>query len=112
MRIYRRAEFLKLPPGTMYHIGGEWFFEKLAIKDESTDYNDWFCVELGSVDSNGTQQWIARMEDMLKSGMSFPMDTAVSRDGCFDDSAIFLVYEREDLVTLRAYVDAALGVVG
>lgn len=109
MRIYRRAEFLALPPGTIYAKGKPWFFESLSIKGD-TWTNDWLQLSPMWIEAHDDGEQVERLNAMLEEGASFPMQESYGRDGCFDDEEIFLVPEKADLEKLRAIVDAALAV--
>lgn len=108
MRLYQRAEFLKLPEGTIFNKGVQWNFGCLSVKGESTNYNDFYCCDLDWVDGNNSEECFDRLDSMLKDGASFPAQDSGCRDGLFDDDAIFLVWERADLEKLRGYVDDAI----
>lgn len=109
MRIYRRAEFLALPSGTIYSKGKRWYFNHIEIKGETLT-NDWLSISPMWIEAyDDGEQW-ERLEAMLEKGASYPMQEDFGRDGCFDDEEIFLVPEKADLEKLRAMVDAALTV--
>jgi hypothetical protein len=109
MRIYRRKEFLALPPGTIYAKGSRWHFDGLNVK-AATLGDDWVQLSPMWIEAHdGGEQW-ARLEEMLDGNASYPMTDNYGRDGCFDQDAIFLVPERADLERLREMIDAALAV--
>ena len=107
MRVVSRADFLKLPPGTIYAKGKPWYFENISIKADSLP-NDFVCLGLAWVDAHDSGEASYRLEEMLKAGASYPLDKVYGRDGCFDDDDIFLVYERDDLAWIRDQIDAAM----
>jgi hypothetical protein len=49
-----------------------------------------------------------RLDEMLERGASFPMEDAVSRDGLHEEDALFLVFEKDDLLKLRDMIDKAI----
>lgn len=107
MKIYRRKEFLDLPEGTIYAKGKRWYFDGLRIKGESYP-NDWRYLDPMWIDAQDSGEAFERLEEMLETGASYPMEEATSRDGLFDGEDIFLVAERADLEKLRAMIDTAL----
>lgn len=110
MRIYRRSEFLKLPPATIYAQGGRWFFNHISVKADTLDSGDWVYLSPMWIErENDADQW-DKLESMLDDGASVPMATSYGRDGGFDDEALFLVPERADLERLRDMIDAAIAV--
>lgn len=110
MKIYTRAEFLKLPEGTIFAKGKPWFFDTLSVKGETCPY-DFLCRELVNIESSGSDQRVDRLDEMLEAGASYPIEDAYGRDGCFDDDDLFLVYEKADLEELRNVINVALEVV-
>ena len=109
MRIYRRAAFLKLPPGTIYAKGMPWVFDGIEVKGDTIG-DDWSCLSLIWIESNDDADHWAKLDDMLERGDSVPMQSSYSRDGCFDKDALFLVAERDDLLKMRDMIDAAIAV--
>lgn len=107
MKIFNRTEFLQLPTGVLYRIQRthESSFEEIEIKGDNCGTNDFACMQFGySRDSDETDMW-------LDSNISRPIKTDYyGRDGCFDDDALFLVYETWDLEQLRVVIDHALTV--
>lgn len=110
MRVVDRATFLALPPGTIYCKGVRWAFEGLNVKQETAGSNDWYALDPAWVDGHDSGECIDRLEEMLAKGASYPMQDSACRDGLFDADAVFLIFERADLLTLRAWIDAALTV--
>ena len=110
MRVYRRAEFLKLPEGTLFAKGKPWYWGELSVKGE-TWTNDFLAlglewIEAGNGDIGDTSEMFDRM---LAEGVSAPMQNSGGRDGCFDDADLFLVYELDDLRQLAAHINTAIG---
>lgn len=114
MRMLNRSDFMKLPPGTFYLKGEPWAFRQLAIKQETLPphspdaIGDWYYIEPSWIDADSSEQAINRLEEMLVKGSSYPLDTSIGRDGYFEERDIFLVFEKPDLLALRAFVDAAI----
>lgn len=107
MRVYKRKEFLVLPKNTIYAKGIPWMFSDLAIKGASLE-NDWYALIPTWIEAHDSDEAFDRLQQMLNQGASFPMEDAEGRDGYFDDAAIFLVFEHDDLLKLRGFIDAAL----
>jgi hypothetical protein len=111
MRLYRREEFLKLPPGVFYAKAAErWVFQDLCVKGDTVAGVDWRYRTLSGIDSSSTEQMLDRYEAMEQTGAAFPMAEGDVRDGMFDAGDLFLVLDRDDLATLRGLVDAAMEV--
>lgn len=116
MRIYRRAAFLDLPAGVIFAKGKQWYFGNLAQKHETIisssgtpidfNYLDLESIEMG-VDSG---EYFDRLNLMLEAGESYPLEDDLSRDGCFDDEDLFLVYEAADLQRLTSIIGSARSV--
>lgn len=109
MRVVDRKTFLTLPRGTIYAKGSRWAFEDLCIKgDTMSAGNDWSSLCPAWVAAHDSGEAFARLEQMLETGASYPMEESYCRDGCYEDDAIFLIFERADLIKLRGFVDAAI----
>jgi len=110
MRIYRRAEFLKLPEGTFFCKGEPWVFGPLSVKGETVTFDggrDFFYQHFDWVDGDDAGECFDRLERMLAHGEAYPMINGITRDGGFNDAALFLVYEKADLLRIREMIDAA-----
>lgn len=107
MRVVNRMTFLTLPAGTIYCKGVEWAFDSLSIKGDSLA-NDWFYLDLSWPSAFDTGEALGHLGRSLESGSSFACEDAETRDGGYDEDAVFLIYEKDDLLTLRKYIDAAL----
>lgn len=107
MKLYRRAEFLKLPSGTLYCTGPEFAFGCIEVKADSLGV-DWVSLHLNNIEANDSGECFARLEEMLEAGASYPLNESFGRDGMFDDDVVFLVFEAPDLISLRSYIDDAL----
>lgn len=107
MRVVDRKTFLKLPAGTIYCKGEPWVFGSICIKDDSLE-NDWIYLDPSWPSANDPGEACGLMQASLDTGSSFPGEDAFGRDGCFNDDAVFLIYEPADLLALRSRVDAAL----
>jgi hypothetical protein len=113
MRLLTRTEFLQLPAGVIYFKGKEWYFEGLAVKEESVEHSfpdssgDWFYVDPAWIEAHDSGEAFERL-DAMKAGASYPMQETMCRDGLFERDDIFLVPERDDLLKLREWIDRAI----
>lgn len=108
MRVVDRKTFLELPEGTVYCKGEEWSFDGLTFKFETCGTNDWWSMDPAWVDGKDPIECVDRLEEMKNDGASYPMQISIGRDGCFDKDAMFLVFEREDLLKLRDLIDKGI----
>lgn len=108
MKIYSRAAFMELPPGTIFAKGVPWTWEGLAEKHDTLKRDDgsnldFIYTPLVDIEDGGDSgERAARCQEMLETGVSYPLNDTAGRDGCFDDEEVFLVYEKEDLAILAA----------
>lgn len=107
MRVVDRKAFLALPAGTMYCKGVQWAFDSLCIKGDSLT-NDWIYLDPAWPSAHDTGEAVNFLVDSLEEGESFPCEDAYGRDGCFDEDAVFLIFEHDDLWILRGYIDTAI----
>lgn len=107
MRVVDRKTFLTLPAGTIYCKGVRWAFEGLCIKDDSLG-NDWIYLDPAWPSAHDSGEAVDLLEGSLETGSSFPCEDDMGRDGCFTEDAVFLIFEKDDLMSLRDHVNAAL----
>ncbi len=101
MRIVNRTEFLEMPPGTLYYKHQS-YDNDLCIKND-TWTSDWIYTELTEWDSNDSgQQWDREVEMENDSSVSYPVGLATARDGLFDETETFVVYDNNDVQALIA----------
>lgn len=102
MRIVKRAEFLLLPPGTVYSRYQPQIVTGFEIKGASIEDYDWFYRDiLRCVRGDSTTQPYADME----AGKSLPICLDIEqRDGSFKKDEMFLIYEHPDLFDLVAEI--------
>lgn len=110
LKVINRTEFLKEPKGTFYCKGKEWYFDNLYIKGdtiepEDTFPGDWYHFDFCSPNSNSIFQ---HYEAALEFKISYEPQEIESRDGLFDLDDLFIVFEKEDLLQLKVYIDTAL----
>lgn len=118
MKIVNRSEFLALPQGTFYakvsrERGAVGLYGDLEVKGETWS-NDWWATQVVAIDT-GDQRGrdvldclIEREDEMRETGASYPINSAAGRDGSFDADQLFLVFETDDLVQLRGWIDQAI----
>lgn len=103
---------MDLPEGTLYCKGKEWFFEHMCIKGKSIKWGDgigdWYEMDPCWVDGNNSGECFSRLQEMLDKKASYPMQNCECRDGCFDPDDLFLVFEKDDLVILKNYIEEAI----
>lgn len=59
--------------------------------------------------SEDTGDMLSRFNDMAENGASYPLEDSYGREGRFDDSDIFLVYEPADIREMIAVFQEAAG---
>lgn len=102
MKIVNREAFLALPPNTVYSKYEPCAFEGLAIKLESTDFNDFYTTMNfnGAVDAHNGGEKFEFLHRSEHEGSSVPMEfDSYIRDGCYDDG-LFAVWEPRDIQAL------------
>lgn len=107
MRVVDRKTFMALPAGTAFQKGKPWVWGGLCFKSEQID-GDWLYLQTDSIDANDSGEMFARLDEMLAAGARFPIETASTRDGCFGDDDLFLIYEAADLMHLSALIETAI----
>lgn len=98
-----------MPEVTLYAKGKPWAFGGIMVKAQSL-VTDWVCLDPAMVQAKDLREMDQRLTDMLENGASYPIADAFGRDGMFDKDDIFLVFEKDDLLKLREYIDMALSV--
>lgn len=98
MKVLNRKEFLELPPGTLYSRYNDGIISGLELKG-STCYDgnkafDWFFLDLiGNIAANDTSEYLEKSESK-----EFDLDfELVERDGCFEETDQFAVYDQTEL---------------
>jgi len=108
MIIVNRKEFLELPTYTFYRKYTERFaFEAICVKGDSLE-NDWYYYSLGEIDSYDSGDYGNKLDDMMEGRLkSCPVSRALSRDGCFQNNACFMIFEQDDLMNLKLLIEQA-----
>lgn len=107
MRIIDRKAFLALPAGTIYCKGVRWAFDGLCVKGDSLA-NDWIYLDPAGPSAQDSGEAVDLLETSLATGSSFAGEDAMGRDGCFSEDAVFLIFEADDLLTLKSHIEAAI----
>ena len=111
MKLYNRRDFMGLPVGTVYSKGKQWYFGNLQVFGGKFGDNDFTCIEVAGIEAESSEDWVDKLEDMLKNGTSVPCDKdGYGRDGMYDNTDLFLVFEKEDLEHLSKIVNEAIEV--
>ena len=91
---------MELPAGTVFSYYEPCYFRELIVKDSSPEkgYPDFSCSHLvGAVETSSSGDFTDKCERMEK-GESLPTDFESSgREGLFDDTLLYAVYEKEDV---------------
>lgn len=96
MKIINRKAFLAMPEGTVYaKIPKRWIVDDLCVKYDSLA-NDWFYMSFDWVDAENSVEASQRMNQM-EQGSSYPIQKSITRDGLFDETDQFLIYEKNDI---------------
>jgi len=98
MKIVNKKEFLQLPEGTLYSTYESCGMVKdLSIKHKSLTSDWWYMDLLLCTDTGGSDEFFDLMLE-AENGKQFAMDyKTVSRDGMYEDKALFLVYDKTDI---------------
>jgi len=103
MRYYKRKKFLQLNPGIIYFDDKLGLCVKLeTLVDKNGHPCDFFYRPITSIEFESSEDLLEKEEDSIKNGTSYPMNSSEARDGFFDDSRVFLVFEYLDLKRLEA----------
>lgn len=102
MKIYNRENFLKLPSGTIFCQGEKWYWNQISVKSDTFgNGNDFLFSGLTDIEANDSGGFFDILGEMCHKGVSYPLDPeGYVRDGMYNEKAIFLVYEKEDLEAL------------
>lgn len=115
MRVINRDAFLAMPAGTLFSKYEPCITEGFGIKGRTISHEGRpidFCEQdllmpIACVDGN---DMAGKLEASELSGESVAIDLACQgRDGCFDDDQLFLVWDQEDVQSLIARLQRALG---
>ncbi len=112
MKILNRKDFLKLPAGVLFAGGTPWLFGSLSVKGDTISADgkdiDFWSKDAVFIQFDDSDEFPDIFEGMLERRISCPMNSDYERDGTFDDSDVFLVYEKPDLERLRDFIGQAI----
>jgi hypothetical protein len=99
MRIVDRKTFMDMPEGTVFsEIEERWAVGELSVKVENLGTVDFYEPNFTWVDADDSNIAIERLEEMWEDEtVSYPVDSAIGRNGLFNYDAKYLVYEPEDV---------------
>lgn len=109
MKILNRKEFSKLPSNTLYQKYKPRCTEDIGIFMEFWDLGEGLSGDFiyqdidgrGAIKSAGSEDAWNILDNALKNKTSFDLDfNCNSRDGCFDEDQLFLVWEKKDVSQL------------
>lgn len=109
MKIIDRKTFLALPPETLFSKYEPCCFRELQIKEETNGVD--FDVQgiHDALECDGTEDFFDKLEDAKDEGLSLRMDfEVISRDGCFEESQLFAVWEQQDVIQLISRLSKCL----
>ncbi|MFE4714802.1 hypothetical protein ACFRAM_28570 [Paenibacillus sp. NPDC056722] len=105
-----------MPIGTLYaefHEGQGWPAGPDSIFLGNNDHiNDFYCTGIGTPEASSSHELFERERQMDQAGAAFPVDLATDREGLYDDSLRYLVWDIADvaaIVTRTAWFDAEQG---
>ncbi len=112
MKIYNKADFLKLPKGTLFcKCAYPWIFDNLKVKGNSlANISDFQQRDICWIDGDGNKTALSFLDEMLMHGTSGRIETAYGRDGTLNEDDMFLVYEEQDLLDLKGIVEEAMDI--
>lgn len=114
MRIVNSQEFYKLPPGTLYCHYEPCSFMELNIKgdtisDGTVDIDYFYQPLIGNVECGESEGMHKILDDSLLNGTAFTLDSeSTLRDGMFDDSRMYAVYHKSDVLQLIKQLQSTL----
>ncbi len=106
MKIVTRSQLMAMPAQTLYSTYAPCWFGELLIKGDTIVHEgrniDWFEQDIaGALDCHDSGEFSDMLDDAQKNGTSLPMDfDCEGRDGLFDDSQLYAVWEPQDVAAL------------
>lgn len=100
MKIVSKAELRKMPVGTLFveHCEGHWPDGPHAIfLGDSVGISDFYFCGIGSPENNGSSQLFDRHLEMEKDDTAYPIGLACDREGLYDDTLRYLVWDEADV---------------
>ena len=105
MKIVNREQFLAMPGNTLFYKFQPYIEESLQIKMETWG-NDYIYQDIdGAIAIEKGRDQFSIIDLAMATGNSFSMDfEQTSRDGCFDQHQLFMVFEQPDIDKLLARI--------
>lgn len=99
MKIINKEEFMKMPSGTLYSEFKPCIFNDLMIKGETIGSDYLYMSLIGNVCHEG--DFASFIFDRLDNSKDFHLDfNLYSRDGLYDNDAMYAVYDKNDIIGL------------
>jgi hypothetical protein len=109
LKIVSLADFLQFPPGTVFAKYAPIYFGELCIKGDSVGERDFEAQSFLQIDSISTEHEVAILSEAEEAGLSVMLNLdCQGRDGCFEDTQLFAVYEQQDVLQLITRLQRAL----
>lgn len=110
MRIVKRAEFLAMPPQTLFSKYRPCVFDDLMIKGETWGNDFLYQQIIDAVKARDSGEFADILFKSAEDGSSFELDfDCQGRDGMFDADQLFAVWERKDVEALITRLQTVLG---
>ena len=104
MRIVNQEEFLKLPANTLFSYYTPQVFDELEIKCCSPEYgwkNDYLHdTIIGAIENDSSTDLNEKVRIMEMGGSVESDFEYTGRNGMFEPSTMYLIYEKKDVVKL------------
>ena len=108
MRIVAYKEFRTLPAGTFFAKGARWSFGTLRVKGQTTDIG-FEALDPCWAGETPIHAACEAFDDSLKNSTSFRGTDAFEADESIKEPAVYMVFEREELLALQGHLVEALG---
>lgn len=107
MRIVTKAELRKMPVGTLF---ADYYGEDQAWPQGPTSIflgdiegmSDFLECGISSPENDGSDHLVEREDEMCKEGAAYPVDLGCSREGYYDDTMRYLVWDVADVAAIVA----------
>ncbi|WP_280465624.1 hypothetical protein [Nocardia brasiliensis] len=100
MRIVTKAELKTLPVGTLFadYHDNHWPDGPESVFLGDIGYiDDFWYFSINTPRNNGSSQLFDRELEMQESGTAYPVDLVCAREGLYDDTTRYLVWEEADV---------------
>jgi hypothetical protein len=111
MRIVSKAELVKMPKGTlfadfredadrMWTKGPEFILHSPVFLRDDEEPNDFFYASIDTPDHDDLWELVGNCDDMVRTGKSYPVDLVVAREGLYDSTSRYIVWEPDDVARI------------